>query len=112
MNLFNNIILWTWLLALSLLIPITLPVGGIQKTRIEQREGSNSSPIIALNEFKLLSTITNNPLVLTSVKAGTPVNILKEWNSSESGKWLLVNVLTESSSQIFYKRGWVRIGSS
>ena len=112
MNLFNNIILWIWLLSVSLLIPITLPVGGLKKTIIEQREGSNSSPIIALNEFKLLSTITKNPLVLTSVKAGTPVNILHEWNSPESGKWLLVNVLTDSSSQIFYKRGWVRIGFS
>ena len=112
MNLFNNRILWIWLLSVSLLIPITLPVGGPRKTIIEQREDKNSSPIIALNEFKLFSTITENPLVLTTVQAGTPVNILKEWNSSDSGKWLLVYVLTESSSQIFHKRGWVRIGLS
>ena len=112
MNLFNNIILWIWLLSVSLLIPITLPVGGLKKTIIEQREGSNSSPIIALNEFKLLSTITKNPLVLTRIKSGTPVNVLKEWNSVETGKWLLVKVLIESSSQIFHKRGWVEIGFS
>ncbi len=112
MNLFNNAILWIWLLSVSLLIPITLPVGGIQKTIIEQREDSNLSPIIASSEFNLLSSITGSPLVLTRVKAGTPVNVLKKWNSSESGKWLLVTVLTCSSSQIFRKRGWVRIGSS
>ena len=112
MNLSNNIILWIWLLSVSLLIPITLPVGGLKKTIIEQREDSNSSPIIALNEFKLLSTITENPLVLARVKAGTPVNVLKEWNSSESGQWLLVDVLTESSSHFFLKRGWVRLGLS
>ena len=112
MNLFNNTILWILLLSVSLLIPITLPVGGVQKTIIEQREDSNSSPIIAFNEFNLLSTVTDNPLVLTRVPAGTPVNVLKEWNSSESGTWLLVNVITESSSQIFHKRGWVRVGFS
>ena len=112
MNLFHNIILWVWLLSVSLLIPITLPVGGLRKTIIEQREDCNSSPIIALNEFNLLSTITEKPLVLTKVQMGTPVNVLKEWNSSESGQWLLVNVLIESSSQIFHKRGWVEIGFS
>ena len=112
MNLFNNTILWIWLLSVSLLIPITLPVGGLRKTIIEQREDCYSSPIIALNGFELLSTITENPLVLTRVKAGTPVNILKKWNSSESGQWLLVKVLIESSSQIFHKRGWVKIGFS
>ncbi len=112
MNLFTNLILWTWLLSLSLLVPITLPVGGLRKTIIEQREDNNASPIIALNEFSLLSSITENPLVLTTVTPGTPVNILKEWNSTESGQWLLVNVLIESSSQIFHKRGWVKIGFS
>lgn len=112
MNLFNNTILWIWLLSVSLLIPITLPVGGLRQTIIEEREGGNSSPIIALNEFNLLSTITENPLVLTRVEAGTPVNVLKEWHSSETGQWLLVNVLTESSYQIFHKRGWVKIGFS
>jgi len=51
-------------------------------------------------------------LVLTRIKSGTPVNVLKEWNSVETGKWLLVKVLIESSSQIFHKRGWVEIGFS
>ena len=112
MNLFNNTILWICLLSVSFWIPITLPVGGLRKTIIEQREDSNASPIIALNGFELLSTINDKPLVLTKVNPGTPVNVLKEWNSSETGKWLLVNVLIESSSQVFHKRGWVRVGFS
>ncbi len=112
MNQFNNLILWAWLLSVSLLIPITLPAGGIRKTVIEQREDSISSPIIALNEFNLLSTITANPLVLARVQVGTPVKVLKEWNSPDSGKWLLVNVLIQHPSHIFHKRGWVKIGVS
>ena len=112
MNQFNTLILWVWLLSVSLLIPITLPVGGLRKTLIEHREDSSSSPIIALNEFNLLSSISENPLILASVRPGTPVNVLKEWNSSETGQWLLVKVLIDSSSQIFHKRGWVKIGLS
>ena len=112
MNRFNNFLLWGCLLSVSLLIPITLPAGGLRKTLIEQREDSSLSPIISLNEFNLLSTITENPLVLAKVKAGTPVNVLKVWNSPDSGKWLLVQVLTQSSAHLFHKRGWVRIGFS
>ena len=112
MNRLNNIILWTWFLSVSFWIPITLPAGGLRKTIIEQREDINTSPIIALSGFELLSTITEKPIILARVNPGTPVKVLQEWNSSESGKWLLVDVLIDSSSQFFHKRGWVRIGFS
>ena len=110
MNTINNLVVWVWLLSISLLIPITLPARGLRKPIIEEREDITSSPIIALNEFNLLSTITEEPLVIAKIQAGTPVDVLKEWNTPDSGKWLLVNVLTQSSSHFFYKRGWVRIG--
>ena len=49
---------------------------------------------------------------LTSFKAGTPVKVLKIWDSGDSGKWLLVNILIQDFNQLFYKRGWVNIGNS
>ena len=109
MNIFNNLILWVCLLSVSLLIPVTLPAGGIRKTLIEQREDISLSPIISLNELILFSTIDEKPSVLIKVKAGTPINILREWHSTDNGKWLLVDVLTQSSSHFFRKRGWVRV---
>ena len=112
MNLISTFIVWTWLLGIALVAPTALPAGGAQKSNIQHRENNIRSPIIALKEFKLLSSASNDSSVLTSVKAGTPVSILKVWDSKDSGKWLLVNVLSQNFNQFFYKRGWVNIGTS
>ncbi|WP_413678734.1 hypothetical protein [Prochlorococcus sp. MIT 0916] len=111
MNLLSTFIVWTWLLGIALVVPTTLPAGGAQKSNIQQREKNTISPIIALKEFNLLSSASNNSSVLTSVKAGTPVNILKVWHSNDGCKWLLVNVLNQDFYQFFYKKGWVNIGN-
>ena len=103
MNLINTFILWIWILGVSLVIPITLPAGGAQKSIIERRENNIKSPLIALEEFNLLSDVSDNSFVLTKVKVGTPVKVLKVWDSPETGQWLLVNVLSQSRYQLFYK---------
>ncbi len=112
MNLINTFILWTWLLGSSLVMPTTLPAGGAQKSIILHSVKNSGSPLIALKGFNLLSSAYVGSSVLTIVKAGTPVNILKVWDNDESGKWLLVNVLSQYSHQSFYRRGWVNIHSS
>ncbi len=112
MNFISTFIVWTWLLGLALVVPTTLPAGGAQKSNIQHRENNMRSPIIALKEFNLLSSASNKSSVLTKVKAGTPVNILKAWESGNNGNWLLVNVLTEDFYHCFYKKGWVNIGNS
>ena len=110
MNLINTFILWVWVLGISLLIPTSLPAGGVQQIFIEKRENSMRSPLIAFKQFNLLSTVTDNSSILTNVKAGTPVQVLRVWESNESGTWLLVNVLCHSSLYQCQKRGWVKIG--
>ena len=112
MNVINTFIIWAWLLGVSLVIPTTLPAGGAQKSTIEQRENSIRSPLIALKELNLLSSATEDSSVLIRVQAGTPVQLIKVWDSPYAGKWLLVNVLSQSDYQLFYKRGWVNIGTS
>tara|TARA_B100000902_G_C26828024_1_gene677317 strand:+ start:32 stop:370 length:339 start_codon:yes stop_codon:yes gene_type:complete len=112
MNIFNTFILLPCLLGISLVVPITLPAGGAQKLNIEYRENSISSPLIALKEFNLLSSASYNSTVLTRVQSGTPVNVLKVWDGKNNGKWLLVNVISQYSYQLFYKRGWVNISNS
>ena len=111
MNLISTFIVWTWLLGIALLVPTTLPAGGAQKSNIQQRENNMKSPIIALKEFNLHSSASNKSSVLTSVKTGTPVQIIKVWDSNDSGKWLLVNVLSHDFYQFFYKKGWVNISN-
>ena len=111
MNLINTSILWIWVLGVSLVMPIALPAGGAQRTIIEYSENTISTPLIAFKEFNLLSDVAENSSILSRVKAGTPVRVLKVWGSSEQGKWLLVNVLNQQNFQFFTQRGWVKIGT-
>ena len=112
MNLISTLIIWTWLLGISLVVPTSLPAGGSQKSFIQHREDNIGSPLIALKDFNLLSSASENSSILSRVKSGTPVDVLKVWDSSDNGKWLLVNVLSQNFYQLFYKRGWVNIGTS
>tara|TARA_Y100001968_G_C19184834_1_gene632258 strand:+ start:78 stop:416 length:339 start_codon:yes stop_codon:yes gene_type:complete len=112
MNLIGTFIVWTWLLGIALVGPTTLPAGGAQKSIIQYRKNNIGSPIIALKEFKLLSSASINASTVTSVKTGTPVNVIKVWNSTGNQKWLLVNVLSHHFNQFIYKRGWVNISNS
>ncbi len=111
MNLISSFIVWTWLLGIALVVPTTLPAGGAQVSIIQHRKNTVGSPIIALKDFNLLSSASNNSSVLTYVKAGTPVKILKIWDSNDSEKWLLVNILIQDFNQFFYRRGWVNIAN-
>jgi len=112
MNLISTFIIWTWLLGIALVVPTTLPAGGAQESIIQHRKNNIGSPRIALKDFNLLSSVSENSSVLISVKAGTPVKVLKILDSPDSGKWLLVNILIQDFNQLFIRRGWVNIGSS
>ena len=111
MNLIGTFIVWTWLLGIALVVPTTLPAGGAQKLIIHQRKNNLRSPIISVKEFNLLTAASKNSSILTRVQAGTPVHILKVWDSNDNGKWLLVNVLSQDLYQLFYKKGWVNISN-
>jgi len=112
MNIISTFIVWTWLLGIALVVPTTLPAGGAQESIIQNRKNNVGSPIIALKDFNLLSSASKNSSILTRVKAGTPVKILKIWDSSDREKWLLVNISIQDFNQLFYKRGWVNFGKS
>ena len=109
MNLISTFIIWIWLLGISLVVPTSLPAGGSQKFIIYNRENHIGSPLIPLKDFNLLSSASINSSIVTMVQAGTPIDVLKVWDSHDSGKWLLVNVLIQNFDQLFYKRGWVNI---
>ena len=109
MNLISTFIVWTWFLCIGLVAPTTLPAGGAQESIIQHRRNNIGSPVIALKEFNLLSSVSKDSSILARVKSGTPVNVIKVWNSHDGGQWLLVNILCKNFDQLFYKRGWVNI---
>ena len=112
MNLISTLIIWIWLLGISLVVPTSLPAGGSQKSIIQNRENNIGTPLIALKDFNLLSSASFNSSILSRFQSGTPVNVLKVWDSTDGRKWLLVNVISQDSYQLFSKRGWVNIGTS
>ena len=112
MNLISTFIVWTWLLGISLVVPTTLPAGGAQESFIQYRKDNVGSPIISFRDFNLLSSASNNSSILTRVKAGTPVKILKIWDTADNQKWLLVDITINNFNQLFHKRGWVNIASA
>ena len=112
MNFISTLIVWTWLLGIALVVPTTLPAGGAQKSIIQHRKNNFASPIIAMKELNLLSSASHNAAILTRVKAGTPVNVIKVWENNNSEKWFLVNVLCRDYYQFFYRKGWVNIKNS
>ena len=112
MNLISTFIVWSWLLCIGLVAPASLPAGGAQESIIQHRRNHIGSPIIALKEFNLLSSASNDSSILTKIQTGTPVNVIKVWNAEDSNKWLLVNVLSQDFYHLFYIRGWVNIRES
>ena len=92
MNIISTFIVWTWLLGIALVVPTTLPAGGAQESIIQNRKNNVGTPIIALKDFNLLASASKHSSILTRVKAGTPVKVLKLWDSNNSGQWLLVDI--------------------
>ncbi len=109
MNIIITFFVWTWLLCIGLVAPTALPAGGAQESIIQHRRNNIGSPIIALKEFNLLTSASNHSSTLTRVKVGTPVKVIKVWESNESRNWLLVSVVCQNFDQLFYRRGWVEI---
>ena len=109
MNLISTFFVWTWLLFISLVAPASLPAGGAQESTIQHRRNNIGSPVIALKDFNLLTSASNYSSTLTRISAGTPVKVIKVWESNESQNWLLVSVLCQNFDQLFYRRGWVEI---
>ena len=111
MNLINTVLIWSWLLGISLLVPTTLPAGGAQKSIIKFRENSIRSPLIVIKKINLHSATYEDSSILMSINSGTPVQVLNFWDSPDSGKWILVNVFDQNYHQLFSKRGWLNIGT-
>ncbi len=109
MNLISTFIVWIWLLCISLVVPTSLPAGGYQKSTIHHRKNNIGDQLITMKDCNLLSSACIDSSILTRIQAGSPVSVLKVWESNDSGRWLLVNVKSTNFSQLFHKRGWINI---
>ncbi len=108
----SSIIRFSWIfLILGLLAPLDLPAGGIS---------SNNSIIPLREDFKRKYAGTNcnlrtSPLLnssdFISLPLGTPLRVIRTWESSDKQQWMLVDVdyiqFMNPSNAIH--RGWINV---
>ena len=94
---------WSWFLGLALIVPADLPAGGAQRRQPQVRRREGSGPLHTSSATVLrLSPMTVAP-VLTPLRAGTSLRLLRRWCCDEGGDWCYVQPLAEDQP-----RGWIR----
>ena len=107
----KNVIKNIWLIGFALIVPITLPAGGIQRNLNEYKILNNSKEIILNANCSLYTFPKINAKKLLVLDTGSSLSILQKWVVSEDDTWARVELLTnrfiEDPNRI--KRGWIKI---
>ena len=101
---------WGWLLGIALLAPAALPAGGAQLSPPQIRRRECCDPLLALNECLLRGAPCKVAPVITSLKMGTPMRVMRVWDNGQGESWLHIQVLAldKSGSQAF-SHGWLNV---
>ena len=106
-NVINNI----WLIGFALIVPITLPAGGIQRNLNEYSILNNSKEIILNANCSLYTFPQINAKKLLVLDTGSSLSVLQKWVVNEDDTWARVELLTnrfiEHPNRT--KRGWIKI---
>ena len=103
---------WSWILGLALFLPVSLPAGGleIKKTVISRSIIRSNSYIHSDSCFLQVSPFAFSP-TLRLVRCGTPLEVLRTWQSPNGKTWLHVQIasheLIETNS--LARRGWLSV---
>ncbi len=112
METFGSIFRWSWLLGVALIAPVSLPAGGYSKdmtTRFILR--NYSAPSFAGPSCILRASPFNIAPTLREVEIGTPLRVLRRWQSSEGEDWLQIQIVSSETFGLdrLISRGWVNI---
>ena len=102
---------WGWLLSFALLLPIALPAGGAQINRDQIGRFDGSSQIGAGVFCEIRVTPSTSSRVLRTVSIGTPIKILRTWESPLGVNWFHIQIssLPLIDLSVIPKRGWVKL---
>lgn len=93
------------LLGFALLAPATLPAGGCERRLPELRRRENQrEPLLSDGCQPLRSAPQRQAPVLTSLEAGVPMRVLRQWLAPNGSRWLQVEASTGSRGP---SRGWL-----
>ncbi len=102
---------WSWLLGVALLAPVALPAGGGELKSPEIRRRELFDPLVVNNTCSLrVSPILVAP-ELCNLDIGTPIRILRIWQSADGTDWLYVQIASIDTSGLpsVAKRGWINV---
>ncbi len=107
----KNVIKNIWLIGFALIVPITLPAGGIQRNSNEYNILNNSKEIILNANCSLYTVPKINAKKLLVLDTGSSLSVLQKWVVNQDNTWVRVELLTnqfiEHPNKI--KRGWIKI---
>jgi len=118
-----SVLRWSWLLAVALLAPVALPAGGAQLSQPEIRRGDHLGPLLSSSGCVLRVCPLAVAPSLRSLHVGTPMRVIRRWQSGEGGDWLHVQIghgvsghggsdqgsSGQGAAEVGATRGWVSV---
>ena len=100
---------WSWVLGIALFFPVALPAGGGERYQPEICSWEYRSSLFTCNSYFLKSSPSALAPSLRTLQVGTPIRVLRRWQSVDGKEWLQVQI---ASSEIFElsslaRRGWI-----
>ncbi len=109
MNSVSFYLYWLWFLAAALLIPVSLPAGGVQKNNLKIHSREYSAPFVSSNYCQLLSSPSLKASNIRTLQIGTPMRILRVWEGNDGKKWVHVQITSLDNLELTngVRRGWL-----
>ena len=100
---------WGWVLLMALVGPAWLPAGGSDLHNVQIFRRYDSRPLFAGNRCILRTSPSIVAPSLCSLEIGTPLVVLRSWQSPDGRKWLRVKANSKEPLHVVsvVKRGWI-----
>ena len=108
-GLISVIVSWSCLLGLALFTPTALPAGGSEKYFSVIRRRHANEPLIAHEGCQIFVSPFSVSPALLRLKQGTPLRVLRSWQSSDGSYWIYVEAFSETKNFLRDEliRGWL-----
>ena len=100
-----------FLISFALVVPITLPVGGIQRNLNESKYSNNFNEIILNTSCPLYTFPKVNAKKLSIINPGSSLLILRKWKVNDNNVWFRVEIATNHLIEHPNKitKGWIKV---
>ncbi len=100
-----------WLIFVAIFIPVDLPAGGVSFCKDQIPQSKSDGIFFAGYSCNLHSTPSLRDPLISTITVGTPLKIIRSWESPFSNKWLQIEILglqlTNEPGKA--RKGWVNV---